>query len=99
MLAAFLPLPLAMAAAWAIATAVFSHTLQQRVADQLSDAADKITRLTGNEARIVDLHETDLDAPHLTDFIDDVTDEGITLHGEAGQLRSPQNRRRYERSA
>lgn len=66
---------------------------------QLSDAADKITRLTGNEARIVDLHETDLDAPHLTDFIDDVTDEGITLHGEAGQLRSPRNRRRYERSA
>lgn len=43
LLAAFLPLVLAMAAAWAIATAVFSHMLQQRVADQLSDAADVLT--------------------------------------------------------
>jgi signal transduction histidine kinase len=43
LLAAFLPLLLAMAAAWAIATAVFSHMLQQRVADQLSDAADVLT--------------------------------------------------------
>jgi signal transduction histidine kinase len=43
LLAAFLPLLLAMAAAWAIATVVFSHTLQQRVADQLSDAADVLT--------------------------------------------------------
>jgi signal transduction histidine kinase len=43
LLAAFLPLLLAMAAAWAIATAVFSHMLQQRVADQLSDAAEVLT--------------------------------------------------------
>ena len=43
LLAAFLPLLLAMAAAWAVATVVFSHTLQQRVADQLSDAADVLT--------------------------------------------------------
>jgi signal transduction histidine kinase len=43
LLAAFVPLLLAMAAAWAIATIVFSHTLQQRVADQLSDAADVLT--------------------------------------------------------
>ena len=31
LLAAFVPLVLAMAAAWAIATVVFTHTLQQRV--------------------------------------------------------------------
>ena len=43
MLAAFLPLLLAMAAAWTVATVVFSRTLQQRVADQLADAADVLT--------------------------------------------------------
>ncbi len=43
MLAAFLPLLLAMVAAWAVATVVFSHMLQQRVSDQLSDAAVVLT--------------------------------------------------------
>lgn len=43
LLAAFVPLLLAMAAAWAIATVVFTHTLQQRVEDQLSDAAEVLT--------------------------------------------------------
>jgi signal transduction histidine kinase len=43
MLAAFVPLLLAMAAAWAIATAVFSSILEQRVADRLTDAARVLT--------------------------------------------------------
>ena len=43
MLAAFVPLLLAMAAAWAIATAVFSSILEQRVADRLSDATRVLT--------------------------------------------------------
>lgn len=40
MLAALLPLLLAMVAAWAIASLIFARTLEQRVADQLADAAD-----------------------------------------------------------
>ena len=43
MLAAFLPLLLAMAAAWAVAAVVFARTLQERVADQLADAAEVLT--------------------------------------------------------
>jgi signal transduction histidine kinase len=43
MLAAFLPLLLAMAAAWAVAAVVFARTLQERVADQLADAAEILT--------------------------------------------------------
>lgn len=43
MLAAFLPLLLAMAAAWSVAAVVFARTLQERVADQLADAAAILT--------------------------------------------------------
>ncbi|NJD31193.1 MAG: HAMP domain-containing protein, partial [Gammaproteobacteria bacterium] len=43
-LAALLPLLVAMAAAWAIATVIFTRTLEQRVADQLSDTANVLTR-------------------------------------------------------
>ncbi len=43
-LAALLPLLIAMAAAWAIATVIFTRTLEQRVADQLTDTADVLTR-------------------------------------------------------
>jgi signal transduction histidine kinase len=43
-LAALLPLLVAMVAAWAIATFVFTRTLEQRVADQLEDTADVLTR-------------------------------------------------------
>jgi signal transduction histidine kinase len=41
-LAALLPLLLAMVAAWAIAALIFARTLEQRVADQLADAADTL---------------------------------------------------------
>ncbi len=44
MLAALLPLLAAMCAAWAIATVIFTRTLEQRVADQLADTADVLTR-------------------------------------------------------
>jgi signal transduction histidine kinase len=44
MLAALLPLLAAMVAAWAIATFFFTRTLEQRVADQLTDTADVLTR-------------------------------------------------------
>lgn len=44
MLAALLPLLAAMCAAWAIATLIFTRTLEQRVADQLADTADVLTR-------------------------------------------------------
>ncbi len=43
-LAAFLPLLVAIIAAWAIATLIFTHTLEQRVADQLTDTAEVLTR-------------------------------------------------------
>jgi len=43
MLAAFLPLLMAMAAAWAVAAIVFARTLQERVADQLAEAAEVLT--------------------------------------------------------
>jgi signal transduction histidine kinase len=43
-IAALLPLLLAMTAAWAIATLIFTHALEQRVADQLVDTADVLTR-------------------------------------------------------
>jgi len=42
-LAALLPLLLAMLAAWGIATLVFSRTLEQRVADQLTSAAGTLS--------------------------------------------------------
>ncbi|MCM2312766.1 MAG: ATP-binding protein [Steroidobacteraceae bacterium] len=41
-LAALLPLLIAMVAAWAIAALTFARTLEQRVADQLADAADTL---------------------------------------------------------
>jgi len=44
MIAALLPLLAAMCAAWAIATLIFTRTLEQRVADQLLDTADVLTR-------------------------------------------------------
>jgi signal transduction histidine kinase len=44
MLAALLPLLAAMCAAWTIATLIFTRTLEQRVADQLVDTADVLTR-------------------------------------------------------
>jgi signal transduction histidine kinase len=42
-LAALLPLLLAMVAAWAIAALIFFRTFEQRVADQLTDAADTLS--------------------------------------------------------
>jgi signal transduction histidine kinase len=65
MLAALLPLLAAMCAAWVIATLIFTRTLEQRVADQLADTADVLTR-TGlpltNELlqRVADLQQDEI---------------------------------------
>jgi signal transduction histidine kinase len=82
MLAALLPLLAAMCAAWVIATLIFTRTLEQRVADQLADTADVLTR-TGlpltNELlqRVADLQQDEI---ALLDA------QGAIVAGTAGNL-------------
>lgn len=63
--AALLPLLVAVAAAWGIATVIFVRTLEQRVADQLANTADVLTRTglpftTDLLQRVADLQQVEI---------------------------------------
>ena len=67
--------------------------------DRLAAAAERITLLTGNDARLIDIDETDVGRPEFAGLIDEIIANGITVHGDAAPLRAARNRGRHQRSA
>ncbi|MFT3797739.1 nucleotidyltransferase domain-containing protein [Microbacterium sp.] len=62
--------------------------------EKLADLTVQISRLTGNDARIIDIDVEDLTAEQYAPLIDDVVREGIALAGDLSELRARRDRRR-----
>lgn len=66
---------------------------------QVAAAAGNITRLTGNDARIIDILESDLEAPEYASLLEEILAEGVTLSGDDRVVRAARNRlRKRDRS-